>query len=87
MELISKQAVLEILDEYAEDVENGNPGMAYQRARNSVNGLHPYNRKHGMWTVDDDFMQCSICDSKVTKAINKYCVPIYNYCPMCGARM
>lgn len=87
MELISKQAVLDILEDCDEDMETCDTEIAYLRARTRIYGLNSQERKHGMWTVDDDFMQCSVCDTKVTKAINKYCVPIYNYCPMCGARM
>ena len=82
-DLIRRQAALEILDDYAEDIESGNWGTAYSKARKSMCDL-PFvesERKPGKW-IENKWSEetCSEC-GYIHKAEGT------NYCPNCGAKM
>lgn len=89
-DLISRQVALEVLDDYAEDIESGNWGTAYSKARTSMCELPSVEleRKPGKWikVVNPDTnewvggFKCSECD--------RCCAQMsMNYCANCGAPM
>ena len=89
-DLISRQAALEILDDFEEDVESGNWGTAYSKARTSMCDLPSVEpeRPRGKWikAIDPDVNAwtgghtCSEC--------GRACVQMsMNYCANCGAPM
>lgn len=74
---ISRKAALEILDDYAEDIESGNWGTAYSKARTSMCDLPSVDpeRKNGKWiNVDPSTFKadCSCCGNH-GRAWMKYC--------------
>ena len=90
-DLISRQAALEILEEYAEDIESGNFG-AYTKARISMRKLPSVEpeRKTGKW-IDEGWYaeghsehayRCSECDEHYIGYVGEY-----KHCPNCGADM
>lgn len=82
-DLISRQAALEVLDDYAEDIESGNLGIAYSKARTSMCDLPSVEpeRKTGKWIRGKDgYIRCDKCGSRGS-AIKAH------YCHHCGARM
>ena len=86
-DLIRRHAALEVLDEYAEDIESGNFG-AYTKARIRMRKLPSVEpeRKKGLWLKRTDktkklygWYQCSQCLAIIGEPTN--------YCSECGARM
>ena len=84
---ISRQAALEVLDEYAEDIESGKFG-AYTKARIRMRKLPSVDpeRMKGMWLkrkgktlILYGWYQCSQCGAIIGEPTN--------YCSECGARM
>jgi hypothetical protein len=85
---ISRQAALEVLDDYAEDIESGNLGIAYSKARMSMcaaPSVEP-ERKHGHWIMQNDRSKkllgwsfCSECNAWIGEPTD--------YCSCCGADM
>lgn len=88
-DLISRQAAIDIFDDYNVSVENGEL-EAYSRDRKMLCDLPSAQpeRKTGKWLSEnrtmDAFWVCSVCGfPSEAHAANI----IYNYCPNCGADM
>ena len=85
---ISREAALEVLDDYAEDIESGNWGTAYSKARASMCELPSVEpeRKKGHWIMQNDRSKkllgwsfCSECNAWIGEPTD--------YCSNCGADM
>ena len=92
-DLISRQAALEILDVFEEDIESGNWGTAYLKARISMRELQSVEpeRKTGKWHLLDECANegwyCDQCHKKVFRADFSNTMKKYKFCPNCGAKM
>ena len=86
---ISRESALEILDDYAEDIESGNWGTAYSKARTSMCDLPSVTpkRKPGKWIHMVGFWECDQCHAEYTDMPTCMGKVIYEYCPMCGSKM
>ena len=86
---ISRQAVLNILDDMTKDYAKSNDfekvnGVAWVKVQ-KLPSVNPQEPKTGHWILtDDDFVYCSECeDSYYPRPIDAS----WYYCPHCGARM
>ena len=91
---ISRESALEILDDYAEDIESGNWGTAYSKARTSMCDLPSVEpeRKTGHWEWDKRAGEyvCSECGCNpiyegTTPDVSE--IDKYKFCRWCGAKM
>lgn len=91
---ISREAALEILDDFEEDIESGNWGTAYSKARVSMCELPSVEpeRKTGEWIYRKnpnlgkcmkEVRECSACGRVFCDHIEPY----KNFCGFCGAKM
>ena len=87
---ISRESALEILDDYAEDIESGNWGTAYSKARTSMCNLSTVEpeRKTGKWISEQSWClpKCSICGASCF-GLHGFDAIKTPYCPTCGAKM
>lgn len=92
-ELISRQAAIDILDDFACDYETGKWDNAHSEARGRMINLPSVKpeRKTGKWFLLDECANegwyCDQCHKKVFKADFSNTMRKYKFCPNCGSRM
>ena len=87
-DLISRQAVLGLIEHYNSDglgaVFYGyEEGEKFAKAVNKLPSVNPQEPKTGHW--DSRTCKCSECDYQI--AFSEYTKRKYKYCPNCGANM
>lgn len=89
-EYIKREAAIERLKK---NLYASNPGsfsyLCFQDAINSVQEIPAADVepvRHGRWVVDGVYVVCSVCNRLTLSPIVKQ-LPIFKFCPNCGAKM
>ena len=82
-DLISRQAAIDIFDDYNISVENGDL-EAYCRDRKRLCELPPIQPKRGKWLYQIGMVKCDQCLRAIRRIDHD---GLLNFCPNCGADM
>jgi len=81
---ISRQAALDVLDDFQSNIELGIDD--YAEKRKALCDLPSADRPIGHWVLVNRGLDIYMCD-QCGEILQIDSVPIWDYCPVCGARM
>ena len=87
IDLISRQAAIETIDKYFDDL----PIQGYYDMLKLIRNLPTIEPKRGRWVNDKGLYRCTACNNLLTVAgwdiPEKQIYKSFKFCPNCGAKM